>query len=149
HDRLSLWGWLGIALGVTGVCVIALGEAGGLRFSSGAVLVIVAAVSTGISIVLQKPYAKRYNAVEFSTHLVCAGTIPLLIFFPGLFAELRRALWPATLAVAYIGIAPAALAYVTWGYALARSRVALAASSLYLVPAAAIVIGWLWLGEIP
>jgi len=121
HDRLSLWGWLGIGLGVAGVCVIALGEAGGLRFSRGAFFVIVAAVSSGISIVLQKPYLRKYNAVEFSTHLVIAGTLPLLIFLPGLPAEIRRAPLSATLAIAYIGIAPAALAYVTWGYALARA----------------------------
>lgn len=149
HDRLSLWGWLGIGLGVAGVCVIALGEAGGLRFSRGAFFVIMAAVSSGISIVLQKPYLRKYNAVEFSTHLVIAGTLPLLIFLPGLPAEIRRAPLSATLAIAYIGIAPAALAYVTWGYALARARVAVAASCLYLVPAAAILIGWIWLREIP
>ena len=149
HDRLSMWGWVGIALGVVGVCVIALGEAGGLHFSRGAFFVIVAAVSSGISIVLQKPYLNKYNAVEFSTHLVIAGTVPLLIFLPGLATEIHRAPLPATLAIAYIGIAPAALAYVTWGYALARARVAIAASCLYLVPAAAIIIGWIWLREIP
>jgi len=149
HDRLSVWGWVGIAIGVVGVCMIAVGEAGGLRFSRGALLVIVAAVSSGISIVMQKPYLNKYNAVEFSTHLVIAGTLPLLIFLPGLPAEVRRAPLSATLAIAYIGIAPAALAYVTWGYALARARVAIAASCLYLVPAAAILIGWVWLREIP
>jgi drug/metabolite transporter (DMT)-like permease len=150
HDRLSAWGWVGIALGVAGACVIALGEAGGLHFSRGAFYVIVAAVASGISIaLLQKPYLKRYSAVEFSTHLVIAGTIPLLIFLPGLSAEVRRAPLHVTIAVAYIGIAPAALAYVTWGYALARARVAVAASCLYLVPAAAIIIGWVWLREIP
>ncbi|MBV9086465.1 MAG: DMT family transporter, partial [Acidobacteriaceae bacterium] len=53
HDRLSVWGWLGIVIGVVGVCIIALGEAGGLRFSRGAILVIIAAVSSGVSIVMQ------------------------------------------------------------------------------------------------
>ncbi|MBV9609252.1 MAG: DMT family transporter [Acidobacteria bacterium] len=149
HDRLSLWGWLGIVIGVVGVCIIALGEAGGLRFSRGAILVIIAAVSSGVSIVMQKPYVHKYTAVEFATHLVWAGTIPLLIYLPGLPAQIRQAPLSATLAVAYIGIAPAALAYITWGYALARAPVVIAASSLYLVPAAAILIGWTWLREMP
>jgi len=54
-----------------------------------------------------------------------------------------------TLAVIYLGVFPAALAYVTWTYVLSRIPASNAVSFLYLNPALAILIAWIWLGEIP
>jgi drug/metabolite transporter (DMT)-like permease len=55
----------------------------------------------------------------------------------------------ATLAVIYLGIFPAALAYVAWTYVLSRIPASNAVSFLYLNPALAILVAWLWLGEVP
>jgi drug/metabolite transporter (DMT)-like permease len=38
---------------------------------------------------------------------------------------------------------------VAWTYVLSRHPASIAASFLYLSPALATSIGWLWLGEIP
>lgn len=149
HDRLRVWGWVGITISFAGVSLIAMGEEGGVRFSRGAFLVLIAAISSGTSVVLQKQYLKKYKAVEFSAHLVWAGTLFLLVFAPGLGTAIRSAPLSTTLAVVYLGVFPAAVAYVTWGYVLSRTRVTLAASSLYTVPAFAVVIGWIWLREVP
>jgi drug/metabolite transporter (DMT)-like permease len=48
-----------------------------------------------------------------------------------------------------MGIFPAAIAYVAYGYYLARATASRAVSYLYIVPVLAIVIAWLWLGELP
>jgi drug/metabolite transporter (DMT)-like permease len=48
-----------------------------------------------------------------------------------------------------MGIFPAALAYITWAYVLSRIPASLAGSYLYLSPVLAILIAWIWLGEIP
>ena len=148
-ERLRVWGWVGIAISFAGVSLIAIGEGGGLHFNRGAFLVLIAAISTGISVVLQKNYLKTYNVTDFSTHLILAGTLFLLVFVPGLAAEIRRAALKPTLAVVYLGVFPAAIAYLTWGYVLKRIPASIAASSLYTPPIFAIAIGWLVLKEVP
>ena len=49
---------------------------------------------------------------------------------------------------AFAGIR-AALAYVAWTYVLSRIPASNAVSFLYLNPALAILVAWLWLGEVP
>jgi drug/metabolite transporter (DMT)-like permease len=149
YERLRIWGWLGILISFAGVSLIAMGEAGGLRFNRGAFFVLIAALATGVSVLLQKRYLETYTPTEFSAHLVWAGTLFLLLLFPGLPAAIRSAPLSPTLAIVYIGVFPGALAYITWGYVLARSRISPAASALYTVPAFAILIGWVWLREVP
>src|SRR5262249_16006845 len=70
-------------------------------------------------------------------------------FAPGLVSQIRTAPPDATLAVVYLGLFPGAVGYVVWAYALARLSASVAGSFLYLVPAFAIGIAWLWLGEVP
>ena len=48
-----------------------------------------------------------------------------------------------------IAVAPMALGFLTWGYALARTTAGRMGSMTYLVPPIAIVLGWLLLGEAP
>ncbi len=148
-ERLHARGWGGIFLSFCGVGLIALGEGGGLRFSAGAWLVLSCALATGISVILQKTYVTRYSAAEFTCHLVWAGTLFLLPFGGGLAQTVARAPLSATIAVLYIGVFPAALAYLGWGYVLARVPASNAASFLYLVPVFTIFIAWVWLGEVP
>ncbi len=148
-ERLHARGWMGIVLAFGGVALIALGEGGGLRFSTGAWLVLSSALATGISVILQKKYVALYSPAEFSCHLIWAGTIFLLPFTGGLAQQVSHAPLSSTLAVVYIGVFPAAIAYLGWGYALARIPASNAASYLYTIPVFSIFIAWLWLGEIP
>jgi len=99
--------------------------------------------------ILSKKGLRRYVALEFTSYAIWAGTLPLFIFLPGLIRQFRVAAPPATFAVIYLGIFPAAIAYVLWNYALARMPASLLSSFLYLAPVIAIFIAWVWLGEIP
>ncbi len=148
-ERLHARGWAGIVMAFCGVALIALGEGGGLRFSPGAWLVLSSALATGISVILQKKYVRLYSPAEFTCHLVWAGTIFLLPFSGGLLQQMKQAPASATWAIIYIGVFPAAIAYLGWGYALKRIPASNAASYLYTVPVFSIFIAWLWLGEIP
>jgi len=148
-ERLRVWGWVGIAISFAGVSLIAIGEGGGLHFNRGALLVLIAAMATGTSVVLQKHYLKTYNVTDFSTHLILSGTLFLLPFLPGLGTAIRHAPLKPTVAVVYLGALPAAIAYLTWGYVLKRVPASIAASSLYTPPIFAIGIGWLVLREVP
>jgi len=148
-ERLRWWGWIGIALSFVGVTVIALGTKEGLHFDPGAFVVLVAAIAQSLYIIGQKLYLTRYNAFQFTTYAIWAGTLFLLVFSPGLVEQVRVAPPNATLAVVYLGIFPSAIAYVSLAYALARTSASTVASFLYLVPALALFIAWVWLGEIP
>jgi drug/metabolite transporter (DMT)-like permease len=50
-------------------------------------------------------------------------------------------------AAVYLGLGPSALGFVTWAYAVGRTDVSFAASTLYLTPLFAFVPAWLLLGE--
>jgi drug/metabolite transporter (DMT)-like permease len=73
----------------------------------------------------------------------------MLVYLPGLFTAIVEAPFAATLSIIYLGVFPAALSYVTWAFALSRAPASLIASFLYLSPFLAILIAWVWLGEIP
>ena len=148
-ERLTRVGWLGIAVSFAGVGLIALGEAEGFRLSAGVLLILVAAVSTGAYNVLQKPFLRRYSALQVTACSIWAATLGLFVFLPGLPPAIRGAPADATLAVVFLGVFPAALSYVTWSYVLAHLPASTAASFLYAVPPLAIVFGWMWLGEVP
>ncbi len=149
RERLRLWGWLGIGLSFGGVATIALGTGGGLRLEPRALVVLVCALASSLYSLGQKPYLARYSALACTAYAIWGGTAFLLPFAGGLLAEMRAAPPAATAAVAYLGIAPGALGYLTWSYILARVPAARAGSFLYLVPVFAMLTAWLWLGEVP
>lgn len=148
-ERPRPWGWVGIAVGFAGATLIALGQAGGPRLAPGAALVLLAALTQSLYFVRQKPLLVRYRPLDCTAYVIWAGTLCLLPFLPGLPTAVRAAPPGATLAVVFLGLGPAALAYVTWAAVLARFSAARAASFLYLVPVLAFMIAWLWLGEVP
>ncbi|MBN1814934.1 MAG: DMT family transporter [Anaerolineae bacterium] len=156
-ERLKAWGWVGIAVSFVGVALIALGEGDpstgsgwqGVRFEPRALLILLAAASTSLYFIMQKRYLKKYNALQLSAYSIWTGTLLMLVFLPGLVRALPTAPLDATLAVVYLGIFPAALAYVAWTYVLSRMPASIAGSFLYLSPVLATLIAWVWLREMP
>ena len=148
-ERLRPLGWLGIAISFAGVALIVAGARKGAQLDAGAPLVLLAAALLAASFVLQKPLLRRYSAAELTSYAFWAGTVFLLIYLPGLPSAIGAAPLSTTLAMVYLGICSTALANVAWAYALARAEASSAASFLYALPVAAILIAWLWLGEVP
>ena len=148
-ERLRPLGVLGFALALLGSLLIAFGEGGGLAFSPGAFLILLSALSTSFYFVLQKPLFARYGSEEITVYTLVLGTLPLLLFLPGLPEALSQAPRPALLSALYLGVFPGALAYLTWTYALSRTPASRLSSFLYLSPVLAILIAYLWLGEVP
>ncbi|GAB4264010.1 MAG: DMT family transporter [Thermoleophilia bacterium] len=148
-ERLRVWGWVGIAVSFAGVALVALGEGGGFRFDPRALLVLLAAVSTSLYFVGQRPLLRKYGPLAFTAYAIWSGTLVLLVFTPGLVTTVRSAPLEATLAAVYLGVFPGAIAYLSWTYALSRTPTAIVASFLYVSPVLAIFIAWAWLGEVP
>jgi drug/metabolite transporter (DMT)-like permease len=148
-ERLRALGWFGMGVSFLGSAMISLGEGEGLRLDPSAALILLAALSTSIYFVLQKPYLEKYGALAFTTYAIWAGTLLTLVYLPGLLSEVQTAPLGTTLAMVYLGVFPTAIAYATYAYAFSRLPAARAASFLYVIPVMAYVIAWLWLGEIP
>jgi drug/metabolite transporter (DMT)-like permease len=149
NERLTGWGWVGIGISMVGIGFIAYGEASDVTFDPGAVLVLTASLSGAGYFTLQKFYLDRYSPFALTAYAVWAGTLLMIFFLPGLVEQVPEASWNASLAVAYIGVFPGALAYVTYAYVLSQMPVAVTTSFLYMIPVTAIPISWIWLGEIP
>lgn len=149
RERLPVWGWIGILGAFAGAAVVALGEGGGMRLDPGAGLILVAAAAAAAYMVVGKRPLGRYGSLGFTAFAVWSGTVPMLVFAPGLVATLPHAPLSATLAVVFLGVFPGALSYVLWSYALARMSASTLASFLYLQPLNAAVIAWFWLAEVP
>ncbi len=139
--------WAGSAVALAGVTVIA--AAHGLGFGASALVVLAAAVLQGIFHTATKPLLARYTGFEVTAYAMWAGTVFILPWSGALVTALPRAGAGAIAAAVFLGLAPSALGFATWAYAMARMDVGQATTSLYLVPAAAIVISLVWLGQVP
>ena len=148
-DRLPPLGWGGIIVSFSGVALIVWGEEAAFGFNPYALLILLSSVVTAFYFVLQKPLFARYKAVEVSAFATWAGTLPLLIFWPGFPAEVAGAAPAPLLATLYIGVFPAAVAYAIFAYALSQAPVTLVTAYLYTVPVFSLLFSWLFIGEVP
>ena len=73
---------------------------------------LVAAILQAAYFIMQKPLFPHYRPLELTCYAIWGGTLMSLVFLPGLATALRAAPLQATLAVVYLGVFPAALAYL-------------------------------------
>jgi drug/metabolite transporter (DMT)-like permease len=149
-EKMELFGWIGMFVGLIGVILITIGSTGAVfAVSKGLLLVFFAMVSTSVFFVYQKPLFQHYHPIELTAYFTWAGTIPMLYFLPGLFGTIQHATLEANLAAIYVGVIPAAVCYATWATALSLGNVTTVSSMLYLEAPFAILIAWIWLQELP
>jgi drug/metabolite transporter (DMT)-like permease len=121
----------------------------GLHDTLGVALCLVAAVAYAVGVVAQKPVLARATPLSV-TWLACTiGAISCLPYLPTLVHQLPHARASAIGWTIYLGAAPTAIGFVTWAYALARTTAGRMGSTTYLVPPVALLMGWVFLGEIP
>ncbi|MBK5354936.1 EamA family transporter [Pseudomonas sp. TH41] len=148
-ERVSVWRWGCIFLGLIGVVIVVAGDHGLGSIDAHGLLILLAAVSWSVYFALQKHHTGRYDGLTLVCYTVWAGTALLLIFLPGLVDRVVRAPAPVQLAVIGLGVFPSALAYLAWAYVLAHVDLSRAAMTLYLVPPTAMAIASFALGERP
>jgi drug/metabolite transporter (DMT)-like permease len=146
-ERLSARRRTGSAIAVTGSALIAVSH--GLSFGASALVVLAAAVAQGTYHTATKPLLGRYTAFEVTVYAMWSGTFFILPWSWYLLRALPHAGGEAIGSAVFLGVAPSALGFVLWGYAVARMEVGRATTALYLVPAVALLIAFVWLGQRP
>lgn len=149
-ERLNKYGWAGVALAFAGVSAISFGEGtGGFAFQPMALVTLVAALATATYFVLSKKPLRSYSALEFTSYVIWFGTVPMLVFLPGLVQQLPAAPAWATATIVYLGVFPGALAYLLWSYALSGMPASTTASFLYAQPVLASLVAWVVQKAVP
>jgi drug/metabolite transporter (DMT)-like permease len=149
RERPTLRQIIGIAISFSGVVLIASGRGIGLTSGWHALAVLVAAMAGAIYTIAQRPFVARYGALTMTIAGIVGGALALSPAAVSLPAAIRAAPAPATLAILFLAIVPSIVGYASWAYASARASAAVAGSALYLVPAFAMVLSNLMLGEVP
>ncbi|MEU5989474.1 DMT family transporter [Spirillospora sp. NPDC047418] len=140
----------GMAVSFAGAAVVGLSMSGEGRASVGGVLLcLVAAVTYAAGVVSQKPALRHASALQFTTFACAVGALFCLPFAGQLVSQAADAPAGATLNMVYLGVFPTAIAFTTWGYALARTSAGKMGATTYAVPALVVGMSWLFLGEIP
>jgi drug/metabolite transporter (DMT)-like permease len=132
--------WLGTAICVAGVGLIASAQPGGISLGAGASLVLGAAFCSGASFVIQRPLVARHGAMNAAAFNILMGTLFLLPWLPAGIAQTSQATWTGISVVMFLGVFPGAVGYVTWMATLSAFGAARAANALYLVPPVATVL---------
>ncbi len=115
----------------------------------GLALALLAAVLYAGCTLLQKRLLRTTDAATLTWLGATAGAIVLLPWLGKLLPELRAAPLEGTLAVVYMGIFPTAIAFSTWAFVLRRLSAGRTSATTYVVPALALLLSWLVLGETP
>lgn len=140
----------GCAVAFSGTVVIGLATSGaGVRASWGVVLCVVAAFAYSAAIVVQKPVLARVSGLQVTWLACTVGALVCLPFAPTLIREGSDASASALSWTIYLGLAPTAIGFVAWAYALGRTSAGRLGSTTYLAAPIAILLGWALLGETP
>jgi drug/metabolite transporter (DMT)-like permease len=147
-EQLHWRGWVGLGLSLAGVAVLTL-TGQGTGFRADALFILLAAVATSAFFVGEKPLLDTFPASAVTAWVTWAGTLPMLVFLPGLGRAIQGAPASVLAAVAYLGVLPAGVAYVLWAAALQRGQASRVSAWLFLNPVLATLVAWVWLGETP
>lgn len=149
QERSSVRIWTGIFVSFIGLVLMVVGEKTDVTFNMGLALIFISAVMGSIYSVTQKHYLRDYHPVVITTWIIWGGTLVFLGFISDLSREFVTASTAGTLAAIYMGIFPAALAYMAWCYVLNHLPAAKASMYLYFLPVLSTLLGLLILHEKP
>jgi drug/metabolite transporter (DMT)-like permease len=143
----SLFAGVGVAF--VGIVVIAVASSTHTATATGVLLCLAAAGAYAAGVIAQKIVLRRLTPVQTVFSCAVIGTLVTIPFAPQLLHQLGPAHGGSTGWIAYLGIGPTALGFITWGFALSRTDAGRLAATTYLVPPVSILLGWAWLNETP
>lgn len=150
REGFPRWLFAGCAVAFSGCLVIGLASSSAQTGAGlGIALLLVAVCAYATAAVIQKPVLARVSPLSVTWLGCAAGLIACLAFAPALVRDLGDADAGAVAWIVYLGLAPTAIGFATWTYALRRMPAGRLASLAYLIPLVAVLLGWAVLGETP
>ena len=147
-ERLTVTTLAGSAIAIAGLALVCLSRSGATVTSS-LWLVVGAAVAQGFYPPLIKPLLRTRSGLEVTVYTMVTGALMVFPLLPWGWAQMLSASAEAWRAAAYLGLVPSAFGFVLWAYAVKHLPVTTSTSLMYLVPAFAVLIAFVWLGEVP
>lgn len=150
--REGLHRWLIIGLVVAFAGVVLIGIASGAAeaaLSFGIVAALGAAITYAAGVLFQKPLLRRLPSRQVTFLGAAIGALACLPFGGHLADEIGAAQPAEVAGMIYLGIVPTALAFSTWGYALARMPAGQLGVTTYVVPPLVVIAGAFFFAEFP
>lgn len=155
QERAGPLVWVGILSTLAGMVLVVMGGAlsVGIRGGSlkGDLLVVGAAMTWAVYTVLSAHLVRRYGSIRVAAWTLWVGTVGLVLWgLPSLsrvpVAQLSGRAWSG---VIYAGVLAIGLAYVLWNRGIKTIGSSRTAAYANLTPVVALLVAWLWLGEVP
>jgi len=150
QERVSVWQWAGTLLSAAGIYVVIGGGASVSRASiAGDLMMLAAVLCWSASTVGARPLLARHPPLIVTGYSMAIGTVLYLLFaWPAMrvvaWRDVSGHVWWA---IALSAVFALCVAYMIWYTAL--QRIGNTRTSIYsnMVPVAAMLVAWLWLGE--
>jgi drug/metabolite transporter (DMT)-like permease len=140
---------IGGLVAFAGTLIIGIGTSTGKADLIGVLLVLLSATTYSIALVAQKVVLRRVSALQVTWLACLIGTVACLPFASQLLHDMAAAPPLQILGVVYLGLVPSALAFSTWAYALKHTTAGRLGITTFAVPPITILLGWLFLDEVP
>ena len=140
---------IGGLVAFAGTLIIGIATSTGRADLAGVLLVLLSATVYSIAMVAQKVVLRRIPALQVTWLACLIGTVACLPFAGELFGDLSAVHTLTIIGVVYLGLVPTAIAFSTWAYALKYSTAGRLGVTTFAVPPITILLGWLFLGEVP
>lgn len=155
HEHPTPWVSIGVLATLVGMVLVIVGGGDGISLGSatlrGDLLMVVSAVLWSVYTVAGRTPVSRYGALRVTAWSLYVGT-PVLVLM-GLPSLVRTDLTGLTVGtwggVLYSGVFSIGLAYLLWYRGVQRLGNNRTAVYSNLVPVAALLTAWVWLGEVP
>jgi drug/metabolite transporter (DMT)-like permease len=155
HEEPTGLVWIGILATLAGMVMVVLGGDLTLGFQGGTLkgdlLMVGAAVTWSIYAVGSKKLVTKYGPLPVTAWTLWIGTAGLVLWGAPTLTSFPISA-PSALSwvgVVYAGVMAIGLAYLLWNRGVRRIGSSRTAAYQNLVPVVALLVAWLWLGEVP
>lgn len=148
-ERLGVISLVGLTLGALGIFILYQSEESGYNSLIGSLIMILAVFCFSVYTVLMKPINKRTDPKVTTSLSLILGSLMMIPFliFEGEPLVVSNISWQSAAGILYLSIFTVGLAYLFYFMSLEKLIISKGSSLLYLKPATASLIAWVFIDE--